>query len=357
MKLALLTDTHFGARNDALMFQDFFNQFYGEVFFPALRERGIKTVVHLGDLLDRRKFINFAILNRVRTDFVDRIVEDEIDLHCIIGNHDTFFKNTNEVNSVQELFRDVPNFKIYSDPATVRFDGVDLLFLPWINSSNYERSLAAVEESKAVVCMGHLELQGFEMYRGTKCEHGMSRETFSKFHSVFSGHFHHRSTQGNIHYLGSPYEMTFADMEDSLGFHIFDTEDLSLEFIPNPYRMFFRVVYDDHTQEPGQLMDVDPAQYKDKFLKIVVKSKSDPYLFEKYLDRIYASNPADTSIMEGYSADLDDVPDSEKEFVIEDTLTVLNTYVDNIDMDVDRDKLKEVLRELYVESLSSGKEN
>ena len=58
MKIALITDTHFGARNDSLLFLDFFRKFYENIFFPTLKERGIKEIIHLGDVVDRRKFIN-----------------------------------------------------------------------------------------------------------------------------------------------------------------------------------------------------------------------------------------------------------------------------------------------------------
>ena len=59
MKIALLNDTHFGARNDSPAFLDYFMRFYNEIFFPYLKDNNIKTLIHLGDVVDRRKFINF----------------------------------------------------------------------------------------------------------------------------------------------------------------------------------------------------------------------------------------------------------------------------------------------------------
>ena len=104
MKIALITDTHWGARGDSLTFLNYFRKFYDNVFFPYLEEHNIKTLIHLGDVVDRRKFINFKILNDLRTNFIERLWKMGVDTHIIIGNHDTFHKNTNELNSLQEIF-------------------------------------------------------------------------------------------------------------------------------------------------------------------------------------------------------------------------------------------------------------
>ena len=59
MKTGSLNDTHFGARNDSPAFIKYFNRFYDEIFFPYLQEHNITTLIHLGDVVDRRKFINY----------------------------------------------------------------------------------------------------------------------------------------------------------------------------------------------------------------------------------------------------------------------------------------------------------
>ena len=103
MKIALLNDTHFGARNDSLIFDDYFHKFYDDIFFPYIKEHNIKTLVHLGDIVDRRKFINYKIAHNFRHKFLQRLWSEKIDTHIIIGNHDIYFRNTNKVNAVQEL--------------------------------------------------------------------------------------------------------------------------------------------------------------------------------------------------------------------------------------------------------------
>lgn len=209
MKIALITDQHFGARNDSIQFHEYYNKFYSEYFFPTLEAEGITEIVELGDIFDRRKYVNFDTLYRAREYFFDPIIAKNYKLHCIVGNHDIYFKNTNRVNAPMLLVEEASdNIHVYDNPTVVNIDGLNILFMPWINNANYEEAMASVENSPAQVCMGHLELKGFEMYKGAVIDAGMPHSTFKKFDMVMSGHFHHKSTRDNVHYLGAPYEMT-----------------------------------------------------------------------------------------------------------------------------------------------------
>ena len=237
MKIAIITDTHFGARNDNQNFNEFFYKFYENVFFPTLEDRGIKTCVHMGDVVDRRKFISYKIANDFRNRFIKRFGELGIDLHIIIGNHDTYYKNTNEVNAMEELVGK-DRHKIYTDPEVVDFGDVPIQFIPWINAGNYDASMAALSRSPAAIAMGHLEINGFEMQKGFPMSGSYDKEIFRRFDTVFSGHFHHKSDDGQIFYLGPPYEIYWNDYQDPKGFHIFDTETRELERIVNPYGIF-----------------------------------------------------------------------------------------------------------------------
>ena len=226
MKIAIINDTHFGARNDNSNFNEYFYKFCDDVFFPTLKDNNIKTCIHLGDLMDRRKFVSYKTSRDFRKRFVSPFVEMGIDLHIMIGNHDTFYKNTNDVNSVVELLGGRhDNIKIYSEAEEVIFDDTKILFLPWINSQNTISSEKIIKETDAEVCMGHLEIAGFQMMKGLVNEHGLSKSIFRKFDSVFSGHFHIKSDDGHIYYLGAPYEIYWNDCEDKKGF-IFLTQKL-----------------------------------------------------------------------------------------------------------------------------------
>ena len=286
MKIALVTDTHFGARNDNQNVNDYFYKFYDNIFFPELEKRGITTCVHLGDVVDRRKFISFKIANDFRQRFINRFAELGIDLHIIIGNHDTYYKNTNEVNSMEELVgKDRCN--IYTGPEVVEFDGVPIQFIPWINANNYDESMTALSHSPAQIAMGHLEVNGFEMHKGHFADGSYDKELFRRFDIVMSGHFHHKSDDGQIYYLGTPYEIYWNDYEDPRGFHIFDTETRELERIVNPYRIFEKVYYDDTTTD---YTDYDMSKLKDMYVKVIVVNKKDLYQFDKFVDKLQSHN-------------------------------------------------------------------
>ena len=71
MKIAIITDTHFGARKGSKVFHDFFQKFYDDIFFPTLEEKGITTCIHMGDAFDNRKNIDFWALNWAKKNVYD----------------------------------------------------------------------------------------------------------------------------------------------------------------------------------------------------------------------------------------------------------------------------------------------
>ena len=354
MKVALITDQHFGARNDSLVFLDYYEKFYSETFFPKIVEENIKTLLILGDTFDRRKYINFNTLQRSKKMFFDKLDELGLTVYMLAGNHDTYYKNTNEVNSVDLLLKEYKNITVIDEPMTIHLnyesEADDILMIPWICADNYNRCLEEINNSKATLCAGHFEIAGFAMYRGHPTMEGLDRGNFRKFDWTFSGHYHHKSSNDDIHYLGNPMELTWQDFNDPRGFHLFDLDSRTLEFIRNPNVMFHRLVYDDSTDETVPVI-VD--QLKDRYVKVVVVNKTNPYLFDRFMDSIYACEPADVSIVEDFT-DLMEGVDDDMVDQAEDTITILNKYVDGIgETNIDNNRLKNILRELYIEAVNS----
>jgi len=346
LKIGIITDTHFGARNDNLNFNDYFYKFYDDIFFPTLKERGITTCVHMGDVVDRRKFISYRIASDFRKRFINKFQELGIDLHIIIGNHDTYYKNTNEVNSMEELVGS-DRFKIYTESKIVEFDDIPILFVPWINVNNYDESIKLLNTAKSDIIMGHLGISGFEMHRGQISLEGHKKEMFRRFDTVFSGHFHHKSDDGQIYYLGTPYQITWSDYDDPKGFHIFDTETRELERIINPYILFRKIYYDD-TQEDYNNHDI--AQYENQYVKLIVVNKKDLYEFDKFVDRLLMADAYEVKIIEDFSElDASNVSDDIVENT-EDTMTLLEKYIDELDVTLNKDRLENTMRNLYIEA-------
>ena len=347
MKVAIITDQHFGARNDSIAFLDFFEKFYDNTFFPALDANNIDTVLVLGDTFDRRKYVNFYALDRAKKMFFDKLEERGIRVHMLAGNHDTYYKNTNEVNSPDLLLVEYGNIDVISKPETIVIDGTSICMMPWICPENYQESLDHITNTKAEICMGHFEIAGFAMHRGMESNDGLAKETFQKFDLVFSGHYHHRSSDKHIHYLGNPYELTWQDYNDPRGFHLFDLDTRELEFFCNPYRMFERLEYNDKEQEP---IDLDLIELEQKYVKLVVVNKTDFYKFDKFIQKLYNKGCHEIKIIE----DMSEFQDGEigEEINLEDTLSVLSHYVDSIETDVDKEQIKTYMRTLYTEAVN-----
>jgi len=345
VKIALINDTHFGARGDSQLFFDYFMKFFDDVFFPYLKENDIKTVIHAGDLMDRRKFVNFNILNQIRTRFINKLKNEGIELHCILGNHDVYYRNTNTVNSIRELFGNELN--LYETPTIVNFDGLDIALLPWINKENHQDSVKFIETASAPILIGHLELQGYDVMRGVKFNSGgMNPKIFNRYEKVLSGHFHCRQEKENIYYMGTQYQITFADLNEIKGFHVLNTDDREVTFIKNPHKMFHTVHYSDENGVP----ELDSYNHlKDSYVKLFVEHKEHPYGFDRFMDKLYDAGVAKITVVE----DLINSEWTKEEMVdlAQDTVTIINNEINGMDEVKDKDKMKRLIKDLYMESL------
>ena len=236
MKIAIITDTHYGARKGSTHLHNYFQLFYDNIFFPTLERENIDTIIHMGDVFDSRKSIDYQSLEWSKEVVFEPMRKYKV--HAVTGNHDCYYKNTNHVNSPELLLNDYSNISTYSKATEINIGGLDILLLPWINSENYSESLEAIQKSQSKIVMGHLEINGFKATRGHMMEDGMDTDVFSKFNAVYSGHFHTRSTDGKIYYLGNPYEMYWNDVNDTRGFHIFDTDTLIHTPVDNPCLLY-----------------------------------------------------------------------------------------------------------------------
>ena len=344
MKIAIITDQHFGCRKNSKLFHDYFLRFYEDVFFPTLEKEGITTIVDMGDTFDSRKGIDFCALTWAKENYYNRLQKMGIEIHSIVGNHTAYYKNTNDINAINLLLREYANVKIYSETTPIEIDNLSILLVPWINPENEKKTMAMIEQSRSPVVMGHLELHGFKVNDYVVMEHGTNIDPFAKFDRVYSGHFHTRSSQNNIHYLGSPYEMYWNDWNDIRGFHLFDTETLEHTPINNPYNIFEKVFYED---TPFQTFDT--RGFEDKIVKVIVRKKSDIGQFERFIDKIYSANVAELKIVENF--DFSGWYDtSETGYESEDTLSILNRYIDDSEVSLDKSLITKMVDEIYREA-------
>ena len=347
MKLAILNDTHCGIRNSSEIFLKNAEDFYSKVFFPYCQEHEIDQIVHLGDYYDHRKFVNFKALNHNRKHFLDQMRKFEMKMDIIPGNHDTYYKNTNDLNSLKELLGYYMNeVHIIMEPTVMEYGSLKMAMLPWINQENYESSMSFVRECKADWLGGHLELNGFEMMRGVKNTHGMDSKLFNKFELVLSGHYHVSSRRDNIWYLGSQMEFFWSDAHDPKAFHVVDTETRQIEKVKNPYTLFHKIVYNDDEIDYN---NTELPNLENKFVKVVVVNKKDQFVFDRFIDRIQNQDIYELKIAENFSEFIgENVEDEEVNF--DDTTTIVDSYIEAVDTDLDKDKIKVQVRELMTEA-------
>lgn len=348
MKIAVIADTHAGARNDSPKFDAYFKKFFDEEFFPRIRKEQIKHIIHLGDVFDRRKYINFQSLYNVTEYFFEQLVKHGITMYVVAGNHDVYYKNTNAVNSLRLLLSQYIQSSIIvlvdTAPELIRLGSQDFHFIPWITTDNEQEIAEFIRTAKpSDVCIGHFELDGFQMFQGIRNEGGMNRSLLNTYKRVFTGHFHTRSHEDNIFYLGSPYEYTWSDYDDPRGFHIFNTDTDELEFIVNPNKMFHKIYYDDTLPLP------DCSRYTGCCVKIIVVKKTDFAKFELFIEEMYQQNVEELTIHEDFS-DFSGGDIEDEKLNMEDTMSLLEGFVDATDSDKDKDRIKSLLKGLFVEA-------
>lgn len=343
MKVAIITDQHFGCRKGSKLFHDYFLKFYETVFFPTLQREGITTVIDMGDTFDNRRSIDLWSLEWAKKNYYDNLRNLGINVYTVVGNHTAYYKNNNNINTVDLLLREYNNITLIQDCAEYTLDKTKFLFLGWMNTENQDKVLKKIKSSKAKVAVGHLELNGFAAYRGFTQDRGNDPEIFEKFDRVFSGHYHTRSSDGKIFYLGNPYEMYWNDVEDPRGFHIFDTDTYELTPINNPYRMFYNIYYED---TPYQMFDA--REYAGKIVKLIVRKKSSPKDFEKFIDKLHTVGVEELKVIENFDYNQGWVHSEDFEAEEdENTIAILHRYIEESDVELDKSRVKEMIGTLY----------
>lgn len=347
MKIAILADTHLGIRNNSEALLDCQERFYQNIFFPELEKRKIKTIVHLGDYFDSRKNLSHLAFSRNEKHFLNPFEEGGYEMYIIAGNHDCFYTNTNKINSLRNLLSNRKGIYIMDMfPEVLSLDGgkTNSLFVPWLNAENLDAfSEYLTKDFEIDHVFGHFEINGFDVQKGHKMETGWDRSIFKKFPIVFSGHFHHKNTYGNIHYLGSNHQATWSDYDSERGFHIFDTVSNDLEFIKNPDEMFKVIKFDSSKK-------IDTKDFGNKFVKVIVENKQDENDLTDFLKELGKNNPENVSVIDSANVSF-----TQSEIELQEgekTLETINKFIDTIDDCNIQSEVKKYINNIYTEGLN-----
>lgn len=346
-QIIILGDMHIGARNASLPVANFQIKFFTEQLFPFMQENNITKIFQLGDVFDVRKFTNHSIFDLWKTQVFDEMIKLGIEFYCLVGNHDSAFKNTINVNSPDLLLKkNFSNVKVFSVPTEVVVGHNSFLFIPWICQENEKAIEELIKSTAADVCLGHFEFKGYEMHKGQKAEDGMDIKGFEKFKLLLSGHFHTR----NLPYVGTPYEMSWIDFGDAKGFHVLNSDTLDIKFIKNKKSLFKKFEYDDACNPDDYYKEIIAEEFIGTYAKIVVVNKKNLVGFDLFINKLDSIGVLDLKIVEDISS-LESSADDE-ELKLDDTKTLLSKYIDTTDFELDKERLKNKMIALYVESIN-----
>lgn len=342
MKICIIGDTHFGARNSNQVIEHWQRRFYEEIFWPYIEQNGISQVIQTGDFYDNRKWINLQTMAFSKEAFVKPAQRLGCNVHVILGNHDLPYRNSLKNSSVEQILSSEDNFTIYKKPTKVDFHDYNITMMPWICKENYDECVEVLNNGGSTV-LGHFEITGFVMHPGAIAKDGISTEHFKNWDSVLSGHFHTQSEKGNIHYVGTPYQMSWSDANTKHGFWILDTETNEKTFVENPFRFFNRFVWEDGCA-------ADLTNLEKSYVKVAVKKKTDFESFEVFIDKISFGNPHELKIIEDFEEyNSENVKDLIELSTTED---LISEYIEDVGTENNKDAIRQLMLSIYEEALN-----
>lgn len=352
MKIAIIGDIHSGVRSSLQVFSEQQRKYFLEEFWPTIDKYNVKTILCSGDLFDKRKNIDFRVLHNVKDHFFKELEKREMVMYIIAGNHDVVYKNTNRLNSLDLLLSEYvhkSSVVILHEPSTLLFDGMEIGLVPWINEENYENSMKYIaNHSHLPLLIGHFEMTGLSEF--SSITHGVSKDIFSDYEQVISGHYHTPIIEGNIWYPGSPLEFTWADYGQSKGFVLLDTTTREYNKVITKQKMFHKVFYDDTKELELKKQRSQFGELHEKYVKVIVRNRSNRTMFDSWLKELYdKGKPYDVSVVDVTVNT--DLTDEEMRIETLSTMEIIDSTVDNMILDVSKDDLKSLFHDLYKESL------
>ena len=350
MKLAILADVHFGVRNENPTLLKATERFFTDQFFPYLDQHNIKTIINCGDLLDRRKYINYLTYKSIIESFIKPMKERGIEVHSILGNHDVFYRTSNELNSIRLIFdKEDSWFHVYEHPTNLELGGKKFGMVSWLSQDNNDEMRAFIKTTDADMLIAHFELAGFDSQVGITMKEGMNIGDLrlDRFARILCGHYHHRQQKGNIFYLGQPHEHTWADYNDPKGFHVYDTETDELTFIKNDDRLFCKIQYDSEKNDYRQITKESLEKYCGKFVKVEIVNNGDQAVLEGFLEKLASINPEKYTV-----ADNTTLIESEVDLTgDENALVLIHQHIEETTKNKEiQDHLKTLMGELWKEA-------
>ncbi len=356
-RIWFITDTHLGVRNNSNEWIDSIREYFFDWFFPLVREnyKSGDVLFHLGDFFDSRQSLNLKVLNLgiEITEELSAIFKDGV--YIIVGNHDIWGKTSNDVNSLKSL-KWIPGINIIEEPQTLKILDKSFLLMPWRKDHEAESEFLEQAGPHDVLCC-HADIRGLKFNKFTRVETGASVEEFDKFKKVYSGHIHYAQKSGNINMLGSPYEITRSDMDNSKGVTLLNVSDLKETYFPNDFSPKFKRFYFTDILESTQ-EDLEPLfanNFVDIMIDPVMSLKAPLNILTDILQsqRSLKFHPYDPDQANSLSQQIIDIEG--RQFNV---LDFIKEYIENLEHDRDtKDKMYQSLVKLHTIVTTQEQEN
>lgn len=339
MKTVIIGDLHIGIRNGNQYFFDMMKNFFKNKFFPFLYENNITRVIQLGDILDKRKTIDFTIAKFLINDFFGKFEESNIEFYSISGNHDLYYRQSISLDGPSQFTSGCKHVHIVKEPIILD----NFVMIPWVCDENINNIVKFLEDNKddSRIVLGHFELAGFPVIKGHISDKGtIKTELFHGYQKVLSGHYHSPSMKDNIIYVGTPYELSWNEYGDKKKYYIYDDVNNELTPVYTNESMFVRIDWNNRDS-------IDISKLKGKYIRVITDENTDEKQLSSYLLSLDKQEIADIKVLHKESIEEDEVQD--ETIVVDDIVTIMMTYIDeNIkNNDVESHMAKTMVTDIY----------
>jgi DNA repair exonuclease SbcCD nuclease subunit len=308
-KSIILGDCHFDEKHgDAKLLK--IQQHFFDSLIQYCVDNEINRIYQVGDITHNRTSLSLNVQSSLLRIFME-LEMNQIEMVYIIGNHDIFYKDSREIFSMEVFEKAFPTtFKVIKEPTLLD----DIYLVPWMVSGE---KLNVPQGARAII--GHFEMKDFYVTKTFKSEHGLTKDQFKDI-PVFSGHYHLKQDVGNIHYVGTPYQLDWNDFNSLKGIHILDHSTMTATFVENKSTTQHIKLYLDVDTKKVEIEGYSGVSSSDasKILDVIVNG---PHKFKIYAKKELAITKKLVEILEGasHTVKLEIMPE-EEEIDIEERL-------------------------------------
>lgn len=331
-KIGCFSDIHLGLSQNSSQWHQIALEFAKRASRRYL-ELGIDEIIIPGDIFHNRSEVSVDTLS-VAKKFFDYF--KDFTIYMSTGNHDCYHKDNSSINSIS-IFDGWDNIHVIDDKVLLLDTNFNkkVAIVPW--------GIGIEEMPKCDIMFAHLEINTFYMNPIKACDHGMeSRNLFEKTKYVISGHFHKRDHRvyenGEILYLGSPYQQNFGDTKDDRGYYVFDLETNKFEFIENDFSPKFYYINENSV--------IKEDIVKNNIVSLIISDKDDETKLASLQAKLAAFSPFMVRVDYNEPSTSITTDDTDKDYDNNDLWENIVEYIQTLDIE-NKKEVENRLKDIY----------